>query len=113
MIDPREDALRRTSAAAELYEVSEERVAEFATHLGDLPMARVTYAAGYLHARLLAAAEEHRRTCAGAACPTCEHLAEAVAMMLAFVRAELDDEFRDKMAPPPAPRRRWWLRSTS
>ncbi|MFI5497135.1 hypothetical protein [Actinoplanes sp. NPDC051859] len=105
-MNAREDALRRTSAAAGLFEVSEERVAQLGARLTGPSVARAIYAAGYLHHRLLDAAEEHRKDCGGAACATCEHFGEAVAMMLAFVRAELDDEFREQMAP----RRRRWLR---
>ena len=102
----KDEALRRTSAAVTSYGVGEDRVAAFGRLLSGPSLGRATYTGGYMHARLLAAAEDHRGQCTSDGCVTCQNLGEALAMMLAFLRAELNAEFAEQMRPP---RRRRWL----
>jgi hypothetical protein len=104
--NPRDDALRETSAAAEKYGVSEERIADLGQRLaGDNPLGRLMLAAGWMHASLVRLAEEHHEDCNQADCRTCARIRDGLAMALAFVRAQMNDEFHDMLEPQP---RRWW-----
>ena len=106
MINPREDALRRTSAAAQRYEVSEADLARAADRLNQrCGLERHGVVAGYLHAHMLEVAEMHQVECASVGCRLCEAIGRTVAMMLVFLRAELDEEFREQMRRSEASRR--------
>ena len=103
-----DDALRRTSAAAQRYVVSEAFVERATLVLaGHTGSSRHLYTTGYLHANLLDMAEIHKTACDQQICATCDAIGRMIAMMLAFTRAELNDEFREHLAAPAAPRRRW------
>lgn len=52
-------------------------------------------------------AEIHKDDCDRQGCATCEAIGRMIAMMLALIRADLNDEFRNQMTPPAAPRRGW------
>lgn len=93
MINPMDDALRRTSRAARQYEVSDDRVVQHYRKLVDASAARgPMYVAGLRAGYLLDVAETHKAECSRPSCATCEAFAGTVAMMLAFARFEVDSE---------------------
>lgn len=98
-------ALAEIEGAAGLYAVTDDDVGRYSDLLGQYhPAERDTYACARLDAILTRIAYDHRLTCNGVHCRTCDGLNEALAVAVASVRAMLAEH---RPQPPDRPVNGW------
>ena len=85
------DSLRRASAQRDLARVDEQFPAG-----ADRSVMHMVFMAGWMNARILELAGDHRDECARGLCRTCHHIADMLSMAIAFDQAEIDLAFNDR-----------------
>lgn len=110
MTSPQQQMLLHTSLVAAKYGVAEERIDELKSTLSRKTLDRVLYSSGWLSGRLSTIAELHHAECDRVECRTCAELREALAMIVAFVRMDIDADVRAIYGRSV---RGWWRRRQS
>lgn len=91
-----EEALRRTAAQVDIYQVPQEVIALAAESLGRLPVPeREGLKVRALHEAIILIAEGH--LCGRVECTTCETIRNGLAVALAAVRTRIDVEMERKL----------------
>ncbi len=85
------DAHRQLAAQRDLARVDEQFPAG-----ADRSVMHMVFMAGWMNARILELAGDHRNECARGLCRTCHHIADMLSMAIAFDRAETALAFNDR-----------------
>ena len=104
MVDsPLDDRLRRAAHAVGRYRVPESAVGVAATSLASIPAAaRSVLQVRVLNDAVLCIAETHQRECTPSNCVTCAAISDALAVVLATIRVQVDTHFEQRLTDDPS-----------